>query len=300
MTQKVLIAGASGRFGAQARRAFEAAHWEVRCFDRKTQRLDEAAQGADVIVNALNPPDYKNWQTEIPRITREVIAAAKASGATILIPGNVYNYGVAPAPWSAQTPQVACSRKGQIRIDMEAAYRGSGVKAINLRAGDFIDEGATGTWLDLIMLKSFKTGKFVYPGNPDIPHAWGYLPDLARAAVELAERRDDLEGFNDISFPGFAVTGRDMMAALERASGQILKLSQMPWWPIRMAAPFWRLGRELSEMRYLWEHPHWLDGTEFSQILPEFVATDLVTAMAGVLPVDVQPNKAMIRAQRFT
>jgi len=250
MTRKVLIAGASGRYGAQVRAAFEAAHWEVRSFDRKAERLEDAAQGMDVIVNALNPPDYKNWEVEIPKITAQVIAAAKASGATVMVPGNVYNFGVAPAPWSAKTPQVACSRKGQIRIDMEEAYRASGVKVIILRAGDFIDEGATGTWLDLIMLKSFKKGKFVYPGNPDIPHAWAYLPDLARASVALAERRDSLERFSDIAFPGYRVTGREMMAALERASGQTLKLSQMPWWPIRLASPFWALGRELWPGRY--------------------------------------------------
>ncbi len=300
MTQKVLIAGASGRFGSHARKAFEAADWEVRVFDRKTETLEMAAQGVDVIVNALNPQDYKDWDTEIPRITSEVIAAAKESGATVIIPGNVYNYGVAPAPWSSRTPQVACSRKGQVRIDMEAAYRASGVQVINLRSGDFIDEGVTGTWFDLVILKSMKAGKFVYPGNPDIPHAWGYLPDLGRATVALAERRDRLETFSDIAFPGYRASGREIMAAVEKLSGRSLKLSFMPWWALRIASPFWRMGRELVEMRYLWDHPHWLDGADFSEALPEFVGTDLLTAVASALPVDVEPDKAVVGAERLS
>ena len=53
-----------------------------------------AARGMDVIVNALNPP-YPRWTRDLPRLTGSVIAAARESGATVMIPGNVYNYGAA-------------------------------------------------------------------------------------------------------------------------------------------------------------------------------------------------------------
>jgi len=297
MTQTVLIAGARGRFGSHAKEAFQAAGWDVRCLDRRAETLMEASKGADVIVNALNPPDYKNWETEIPRITREVIAAAGARGATVLCPGNVYNFGVQTAPWSGATPQIACSRKGQIRVEMEAAYKASGVQTIILRSGDFIGAGATGTWLDLVMLKSIAKGKFVYPGDPGVAHAWGYLPDLGRACVALAQTRAVLPGFGDLAFPGYAVSGSQMKAALEEISGHSLTLSRMPWWPVRLASPFWALGRELLEMRYLWDHPHSLDGTAFSAVLPDFEATEFRDAMAELVPVDIDPNQSVVRTQ---
>lgn len=299
MTQTVLIAGASGRFGAQVKIAFNAAGWEVRVFDRHTHSMMEASVGADVIVNALNPPNYKNWAETIPKITKEVIEAAKANGATVLIPGNVYNYGTQPAPWSDQTPQVASSRKGQIRIDMEALYRASGVPTIILRSGDFIDDGATGTWLDLVMLKSLPKGKLTYMGNPDIPHAWGYLPDLARAAVGLVEKRDQLGVFCDVAFPGYTISGNEMRAVLEELSGRPLNMVQLPWWAFRIASPFWALGRELLEMRYLWDHPHWLDGTKFDDLLPDFETTGVQEALASALPVDFHPNKPVVGTQRL-
>jgi nucleoside-diphosphate-sugar epimerase len=158
---------------------------------------------------------------------------------------------------------------------------------------------ATGTWLDLIMLKSLKKGKFVYPGNPKIAHAWAYLPDLARAAVGIVEARRELGAFSDISFAGYTVTGTQMLKALEAASGRDLKLSRMPWWPLKLASPFWPLGRELLEMRYLWDHPHGLDGTALSKILPEFEATEFEVAMASLLPLDIEPNQSVVRTERF-
>ena len=54
-----------------------------------------------------------------------------------------------------------------------------------------------------------KSGKFVYPGPLDRPHAWAYLPDLARAAVALAETSADLPAYSDIPFPGYTLRGRD-------------------------------------------------------------------------------------------
>ncbi len=50
----VLILGGSGRFGRHARAAFQQAGWRLRLFDRKTDRLEQAAKGVGVIVNGWN------------------------------------------------------------------------------------------------------------------------------------------------------------------------------------------------------------------------------------------------------
>ena len=299
MTGSVLIAGASGRFGSNAAKAFEAAGWTVRHYRRLEETLLEAAKGMDVIVNALNPQNYKNWEAEIPRITQEVLKAATAHGATVLVPGNVYNFGVQQGPWSETTPQRPNTIKGRVRVEMEEAYRASGVQTIILRSGDFIDAGATGTWLDLVCYKGLAKGKFTYPGNPDIAHSWGYLRDLGRAGVALVERREALETFTDVSFEGFTVTGQEIANTLGHLLGREIKLAKMPWWPIRLASPFWGLGRELLEMRYLWDHPHGLSGARFAALVPDFETTSLRDALAASLPVDVHPKETVIRAETF-
>lgn len=233
-----LILGASGMFGRNAAAAFRAAGWTVRTFDRSRDEMTEAARGADVIVNALNPPAYKGWATVIPAITESVIAAARASGATVIVPGNVYHFGDAPGTWSEDTPPRPTSKKGRIRAAMEARYREAaeahGVRIVILRGGDFIDTRPGGAWMDIV-LGGIGKGALTYPGPTDIDHAWAYLPDMARAAVALAERREQLATFEDIPFPGLALTGETLRALVEAALGSKLRLKGTPWWAIRAA-----------------------------------------------------------------
>lgn len=301
MTQTALILGASGRFGSHCDTAFRAAGWTTRRYTRGTD-MAKAAQGVDVIVNGLNPPNYKNWATEIPRITQQVIAAAKASGATVLVPGNVYTFGTQPGPWSDSTPQTPCSRKGAIRVTMENAYRAAacdGVRTILLRGGDYIDTRGSGGFFDLVITKPLAKGRISYPGRTDIPHAWAYLPDMARAAVALADARADLPAFADIAFPGWTLSGADLADQIAHVAGRSIVARRMSWVPIQLASPFWGLGRELLEMRYLWDHPHWLDGTRFADVVPEFAPTPMAAALASALPADVHPDKAVIAADRL-
>ncbi|WP_372573064.1 epimerase [Ruegeria jejuensis] len=279
----VLILGASGRFGSAAADAFWKAGWQVRFFDRKADDLDSAAMGADVIVNGWNPP-YDQWAATVPDLTRQVIAAARASGAMVIVPGNVYVFGVdAPACFDADTPHRATNPLGRIRIEMEEAYRKSGVKTVILRAGDFIDTARSDGWLDKIMLAGLERGRFTYPGDPDQPHAWAFLPDMARAAVALAEMRHQLSRFEDVPFPGYTLTGRELAEGVASAYEHRLALRRFNWLPILMLSPFWRMGRHLIEMRHLWSKPHALDGTRLGELLPEFEATPVQDALSMAL-----------------
>ncbi|WP_170438622.1 epimerase [Ruegeria arenilitoris] len=279
MTGKVLILGSSGRFGRNAADAFQTAGWTVRGFDRARDDLSTAARGADVIVNGWNPP-YTEWARQVPDLHAQVIGAAKATGATVIVPGNVYVFGAdTPGPWAADTPHLATNPLGQIRIRMEEAYRSSGVRTVNLRAGDFLDTQASGNWFDQIMIKPLAKGRFVYPGDPDIAHAWAYLPDLARAAVQLAEMRHDLPRYCDIPFAGYTLTGRQLAQALSEVTGAPVRLKQMNWWPIVLAQPFWKLAPHLLEMRYLWDTPHRLDGSFFDSLISDFASTPLHEAL---------------------
>ncbi len=276
---EALILGATGRFGRHAAAAFAMAGWKVRPYDRRRDSLPEAAAGAQVIVNGWNPP-YPDWAAQLPHLTRKLIAAAEASGATILQPANVYIYGTgAPQVLRADTPHAAANPLGQLRIEMEAQLRDSGLPVILLRAGDYIDTEASGGWLDRVMLKPGR-GVLDYPGRPDIPHAWAFLPDMALAAVALAERRAELPRFTEVLFPGYTLTGAELAAGLAAALGRPLRLRRMSWLPLHLARPFWPMARGLLEMRYLWNMPHRIDGAGFADLLPGFAPTPLPEALA--------------------
>lgn len=286
MTQTVLILGGSGKIGVHAAKAFADAGWSVRNFDRKTDDMTVKAQGCDVIVNGLNPANYANWAQNIPAITKQVLAAAKASGATVIVPGNIYNFGNHPGELSEATPQNPHTRKGRIRVEMEAAYRASDVRTIVLRAGNFIDPLHNGDVMSLFVMRNVVAGKITHGGTPDARNAYAYVPDWAQAAVMLAEMRDTLGPFEDIPFPGHSFTWHDLKTHLEAATGRRFRLTAFPWWLITMLSPFVEQARELSEMRYLYEMDHRIGAEKFNRLLPEFKPTPLAQVIEAGLPDD--------------
>ncbi|MEM7320553.1 MAG: epimerase, partial [Pseudomonadota bacterium] len=260
------------------------AGWQIRRFDRGSDNLDRLAEQADVIVNGWNPA-YPDWAAQLPGLHESVIRAARKSGATVILPGNVYVFGAETAPpWSEHSPHQATNLLGRLRIGMEGAYREAGVRTILLRAGDFIDTRASGNWFDMIMIKSLAKGRFAYPGDPEIAHSWAYLPDLARAAVELSEKRRTLPHFCDIPFPGYTLSGRDLADILASVTNKPVHLRRMNWLPLHFARPVWPMARFLLEMRYLWNTAHALDGTLFDKYLPGFWHTHPEQALATAIP----------------
>lgn len=297
MTQQIaLILGPTGKFGRNAATAFAAGGWQVRRFDRKADRLDDAATGADVIVMGWHPPSYETWEAELLPLHARVIAAARRSGATVIVPGNVYNFGPdAPAVLTEDTPHRATQRLGRLRIAMEQLYRDAGVRTILLRAGDFLDTEASGNWFDRFIAKNASRGSIAYMGDPDVPHAWAYLPDLARAAVMLAERRDSLDPFEEVPFAGYTLTGRELGEAIGAALHREVAVKRFGWWQFRLLRPVMPVLRGVFEMRYLWDMPHRLDGTKLARLCPEFTPTPVTTALRAALAHQL-PDAAPARA----
>lgn len=272
MGHRVLILGMGGTFGTAAGRAFRAAGWDVARYHRGTD-MAVAARGVQWIVNAMSPPDYHAWDRFLPEITTQVLAAAHASGARIMLPGNVYVFGRQPGPWGAATSHEPCSRKGRLRAEMEARYRAAteaGTKVLILRAGDFVQADAPATILNRVMLKSVAKGRVTAMGKPDVPRAYADLADLTRAAVALAETGDALPDFLDLGFPGTTFSTQELADEIGRQLTREIRVDAFAWWALRLAAPVWELGRELLEMRYLYDTPHSIDGADFRTLFPDF------------------------------
>ena len=279
-----LILGATGRAGRQGAEAFEAAGWSVRRYNRAAQDMTVAADGADVILNGLSPPNYHDWDSIVPRITRQVIEAARTHQATVILPGNVYHFGDQPGVWSEKTAPRPVSRKGEIRLEMERAYAESGVQTIVLRAGNFIDFPGRGCIMSLIYLRDIARGRITLPGPAETRQAMCYMPDWARAAVALAEKRASLSEFEDIPFAGHTLSALDIKAGLEAILARDLRFVRFPWWFFNVSAPFWELAREMNEMRYLWRTDHALSDSRLREVLPGFEVTPLDKVLRRALP----------------
>ncbi len=289
----VLILGGNGKIGHHSAKAFAAAGWAVRHYNRKTDDMTKAAIGADVFVNGLNPPAYHDWENLIPAITKQVIAAAKASGATVIIPGNVYNYGNQPGTFDENTPHLATTKKGRIRIAMEKTYSDAGVQTIILRAGNFIDPESDDDAMSAFILRDIRKGKVTAGGAPETMQAYAYVPDWARAAVMLAEKRESLAQFEEVPFAGHSFSYQELRDVLARMTGRNLKVAKFPWWMMTILSPFWELARELREMRYLYALDPQVSGAKLARLLPDFQPTDRETVMSAGLPADLHPDKAV-------
>ncbi len=299
MPSTVLILGTRGRFGLAAARAFAEAGWRVLGQTRPgaalpndqriewlatdlydTPALTAAAHGATVVVHALNPAyTHQAWRAQVLPMMEAATAVARALDATLMLPGNVYNFGAAmPAVLREDTPQAAQTVKGHIRIAMEAQLRRSGVRGVVIRAGDFFGNGR-GTWFDQIIVKDIQKGRFTYPGGRDVATAWAYLPDLARTFVAVAKRRAQLSAFEVLHFKGHSISGQQWLDALDplaRAQGWVkpaghVRFKRLPWPLMRIAGLLVPALAALVEMRYLWDTPHAL-------------ANDKLTALIGTEP----------------
>jgi nucleoside-diphosphate-sugar epimerase len=303
---RIAVLGANGRVANAVARAFLAhghaviaitrsgkatglaGNVEFRAADAGSEsQLTEAMAGADLIFNGLNPP-YDQWAKKAMPMARAVMAAARAHHIPHLFIGNVYNFGHGiPVGANEATVQNAETRKGKIRIEMERLFedeaRIHGVKTIILRAGDFYGSGAAGSWFDLFLVAKVAKGRFTWPGDRHIPHAFAYLPDLAEAFVALAERIGDLPVFDTFTFAGHTLSGAEFKTHVETAVGRSLKDGSVPWWLFRLIGPFYPLIREVNEMSYLWDTPHSLDGKKLADIVGSLPSTTPAAAIRQAL-----------------
>ena len=310
----VLVLGATGGIGGEVARQLRDAGWQVRALKRgakeesrdgitwlagdamDAQAVRQAAKGCAVIVHAVNPPGYRGWAQLVLPMLDNTIAAAKAEGATIVLPGTVYNFGPDAFPLLAEdAPQHPVTRKGAIRVEMEKRLQDAsrqGARVLIVRAGDFFGPKAGNNWFSQGLVKAGLPVKAVsYPGRADTGHQWSYLPDVARTMVELLARRDRLEPFARFHMAGhWDADGTRMSGAIRKVvarhaggTGAEVRVSAFPWWLLTLASPFVATFREMREMRYLWETPVGMDNAKLVAFLGREPHTPLEEAVEAAL-----------------
>jgi nucleoside-diphosphate-sugar epimerase len=315
-SKTVLVLGASGGVGGEVARQLRDSGWTVKALQRGLERPQlqrdgitwlrgdamnaadvlTAAQGCGVIVHAVNPPGYKRWAELVLPMLDNTVAAAKAVGATIVLPGTVYNFGpdaLARPLIDEDAPQRPVTRKGAIRVEMERRLHQAsleGARVLILRAGDFFGPRAGQSWFSQGMVKPGQPVRSVaLPSAPGVGHQWAYLPDVARAIVALLARRTALPAFARFHFEGhWDQDGKQLGQAVQRVvvhRGGLAapKLAALPWWLMKLASPFVPTLREMQEMRYLWRQPVRMSGERLAAFLGEVPHTPLDEAVAATL-----------------
>jgi nucleoside-diphosphate-sugar epimerase len=313
MNPTALVLGATGGIGGETARALECHGWKIRALSRSgkptssSSSLDDswewvkgdsmeqesivsAARGGDAIVHAVNPPGYRNWATLVLPMMDNTIAAAKTSGARILLPGTIYNYGADAFPVLREnSPQRATTHKGKIRIALEERLEVAakeGVRSLNLRMGDFFGPRAGGSWFSQGMVKPNERVKSITnPGSKGVGHSWAYLPDAGEAFAQLMDREEELADFERFHFRGhWDADGTEMIAAIRRAvKNDSIPVRTLPWRLFWLLSPFHETMRELYATRPLWQTAIELENAKLVRFLGKEPHTPLDAAMETTL-----------------
>ena len=161
-------------------------------------RVTELARGASSIVNAVNPPSYMTWDTDWPPVAAATLAAAEATGAGLVIIGNLYGYGRVERRMHEDDPMRPAGHKGALRANMwtEALtlHEAGRLRVTELRSSDYFGPGTTPrtSYLNDIIVDSLLAGRapFVPVGRADAPHSWTYVPDVGTLAARVATSDD--------------------------------------------------------------------------------------------------------------
>jgi nucleoside-diphosphate-sugar epimerase len=307
-SKTALVLGATGGIGGGIAAALVRHGWQVRGLARDAAaarrsgpaviawvegdamvRADvvRAAEGVAIIVHAVNPPNYANWDTLVlPMIDNTIAAARAAGGARVVLPGTIYNFDPARTPViDADSPQRPTSRKGAIRVKLEQRLEAAApeVPSLILRAGDFFGPGARSSWFSQAMVRAGKPlRRIVNPARAG--HSWAYLPDLAEAFARLVEEPGRLRRFEVLQVEGFYdEDGTQMVEAIRRASGRRLRAWRLPWRLVRLLGVFGGFPREAAEIAPYWRHPVRLDNARLVELLGEEPRTPLDSAVGGTL-----------------
>lgn len=176
-------------------------------------------------------------------------------------------YGRPTGPMSEDAPLAPCSRKGALRVALAdlrlSAHRGGDVRVAIGRASDFFgaDLPFSG-WSDRFYTRILAGKPAECMGDPDMPHAYTYVDDVARALVTLGERDESLGRVWHL--PTNPATST---RALARMLGDALDLEvdmvRVPRLLLRAAGVFSPFMREVVEMTYQWEVPFEVDDGRF-------------------------------------
>jgi nucleoside-diphosphate-sugar epimerase len=295
-----VVLGASGGAGNAIARALHAAGLPTRAVNRTgtadlpegvarlaadiadPEGAGEAVAGAGVVYMAAQPP-YHRWPEEFPAMLRTVSDATAAAGAKLVMVDNLYSYGRGTGTMTEATPRRAADGKGKVRgemIRMLLDLHGSGQLRVAIgQASDYFGPRADNSGITALAIAPVAEGKTIrWTGNLDVPHSVAYLPDIARAYVQLGTS-DAADGEVWILPHGEPVTGRAFLEQVNRSLPQPLKTGLISKPMLRLAAPFHKISKETLGIVYQWTEPFVVDDSKFQQAFEPVATTPLDEAV---------------------
>lgn len=251
-----------------------------------TEFLKNIASGVSFIFHGANV-SYEHWATAMPVMTRSVIDAAEHAGATVIFPGNNYNYGQIDQPISEITPFNPNTNVGKVRVKLErmlqlATDQGR-IRTLVVRMADIWGPNVANKQFAPIF-ENARNGKAMpWMISTKIPQQLLYAPDAGRA-IALLTSRDDLKPYEVFNIGGTRVESiESWLKDIGHVAGLPAKISVMPKALISVLALFIPVLKEIKSMAYKFETSVMLNDDRFSKLYPDFHQTPMRQAIADTL-----------------
>jgi nucleoside-diphosphate-sugar epimerase len=264
--------------------------------------LAKLTGGAAVLYNCANPP-YHRWPQLWPPIAAALLEAAERNDAVLVTVANLYGYGPARTsigqagydaahPMTESTPQAATGRKGMVRVgmwrDALAAHEAGRVRAVEVRASDYVGAGAQSVLGDRVVPNVLRGKAVSVLGRTDRAHTWTYTGDVAELAVR-AGLEPSAWGKAWHAPSGPAKTQREAIDDIAAAAGvSPVPVRTIPKAVLRLAGLAVPLMRELTETEYQFSQDFVMDSAAAQQafgLAPtawDVVLTELVGSFGQV------------------
>jgi nucleoside-diphosphate-sugar epimerase len=247
----------------------------------------DAAKGASVVYQCVNAP-YTQWPELFPPLQRGVLAAAERTGALLVALENLYGYGpTGGRPMTEDLPLAATTVKGRTRAAMTAellaAAEAGRVRLAIGRASDFFGPGVTqGSTLGERVFGNALAGRRAdFIGNPDLPHTYSYVPDIAAGLATLGT--DPRAAGQVWHLPGpQTVTTRALLDLVAGEVGHQVAVRSLPKLAVRALGLVNPMLRELAEMAYEFDQPFILDTSKYESAFGA-AGTPLADAIAATV-----------------
>ena len=223
-------------------------------------RLTEITSGAAALYNCASP-QYHQWFTDWPPLAAAFLTTAEQTGAVYASMSNLYGYGPVDGQITPQLPIAATHPKLRLRAgmwtDMLAAQQAGRIKAVEVRASDYIEANSI---LSTVIGRQVLAGKRAYaPGPLDVAHSWTSIHDCARTLVTVAadERAYGQVWFAPTNTP---LTIRQLAARFAQVNGAPrARVTSIPYPVMWTAGLFMPLIKELRTTRYQFTRPFVID-----------------------------------------
>ena len=258
--------------------------------------LHRISADKNFIFHGINYP-YNKWFGNMDTATQKVIDAAGPNHATLIFPGNVYNFGNTKEPIREDSQPGPCTRKGRLRVEIERMLERAAVagtcRVMNVRLPDFWGPNVLNDGVRPIFENALNGKALPWILNADTPHQSVYTKDAAEIIVRLLLRdwsirtqpmAKDEAPYQVWNYGGTTLPSvRSWFGQISALTGKPLKIQLYSRLTISLLGLLMPVLREVKEMLYLYENTILLDDAKVLALFPDFRPTSMKQALTETL-----------------